>query len=593
MKKALKNGLITSSIILGSAALGVGIFAAIRFILVPYLESKEEVITKDTIKIERNYQKNNNFNLVEFPHNEKNFLGARGLEKLNNVLNERLPFASEVDQLKYIAFNNQRVLPASGQVNGQYNPYTMELDIDTRRFIDSGLFVSNQTTDYELNQRVEFVFSVILHEYGHHLANSYITSVNFDDPENYNKQNQPILVPYVDNKFIYKNTSEQFLTRWKEALNYDNEELAEFEKNQFLENSEQAPVFLTFSSKELFDAANHGMSNDYLKIANSGQSFTSQLNYQNNKNISIKWNASDLANYYYGVDELFTRQLVSLNYLPSQITLLGNSWDSFTPDIILRNNMKIDNSLQYVWNNNQQIFAVDNIFGGLILQKDSTTKQIDNNAKKLLSVYQDAIGQGKLISQIFFDNSKNKSGIPDLDSNRPNIRKEDFNKIKIGGFIPKNSTIKGLVFNFENNKQLIVKFEHIFKSKNLHAKNRPDATIYSDDNDNYLPYISEQIDLDKISIDEIISIDVWDDFNHDNQLDLNENKLIERKDIVSVRPITTFRESLKQKIRTYQNPPQQQYQDRFVYPGKEVVGADVFKIYYDQNNKIKLVKKSI
>ena len=211
----------------------------------------------------------------------------------------------------------------------------------------------------------------------------------------------------------------------------------------------------------------------------------------------------------------------------------------------------------------------------------------------LLLLSRDAIGQGKLISQIFFDNSKNKSGIPDLDSNRPNIRKEDFNKIKIGGFIPKNSTIKGLVFNFENNKQLIVKFEHIFKSKNLHAKNRPDATIYSDDNDNYLPYISEQIDLDKISIGEIISIDAWDDFNRDNQLDLNENKLIERKDVVSIRPITTFRESLKQKIRTYQNSPQQQYQDRFVYPAKEVVGADVFKIYYDQNNKIKLVKKSI
>lgn len=592
MKKALKNGLITSSIILGSAALGVGVFAVVRYVLVPYLEGNKHNTSKDAIKIERDYQKNNNFNLIEFPYQEKVFLGSRGLEKLNKVLNERLPFASEVDQLKYIAFNNQNALPASGQVNGQYNPYTMELDIDTRRFIDSGLFVTNQTTDYELNQRVEFVFSVILHEYGHHLANSYITAVNFDDLENYNKQNQPILVPYSGNQFIYKNTSQEFLTKWKAALNYDDTKLAELEKNQLLDGLDSAPVFSTFSSKELFAAANHGMTNDYLKIANSGQSFTSRLNFQNNKNISIKWNASDLANYYYGVDELFTRQLVSLNYLPSQINLLGNSWDSFTPDIILRNNMKIDNNFQYVWDNNQQIFAVDNIFGGLILEKDSTSHEINNNAQKLLSVYQDAIGQGKLISQIFFDNSKNKKGIPDLDANRPNIRKEDFNRIKIGGFIPKHSTIKGLILNFEDNNQQIVKFEHIFQSKNLHGKNRPDATAYSEDNDNYLPYISEEIDLTKIPIDKITSIDVWDDFNRDNQLNSNENKIIEKKDVVTTRPITTFRESLKLKIRTYKESPQR-YEDRFAHAGAEVVGANVFKINYDQNNKIKLVKKII
>ena len=62
--------------------------------------------------------------------------------------------------------------------------------------------------------------------------------------------------------------------------------------------------------------------------------------------------------------------------------------------------------------------------------------------------------------------------------------------------------------------------------------------------------------------------------------------------MVTTRPITTFRESLKLKIRTYKESPQR-YEDRFAHAEKEVVGANVFKINYDQNNKLKLVKKII
>ena len=130
------------------------------------------------VMIKRDYKQNHNFNLVEYEYGGQYFLGQDGLKLLSQTLNERLPFGPEVDQLKYISFNHPLALPGPGRINGQYNPFTMELDIDVRNFFDQN------TQNYipaSLEQKVEFVFTVILHEYGHHLACLLYTSDAADE----------------------------------------------------------------------------------------------------------------------------------------------------------------------------------------------------------------------------------------------------------------------------------------------------------------------------------------------------------------------------------------------------------------------------
>ena len=592
MKKAWKNVLTTGAIVLGGLTIGIGVFFAITLIQKPKITD-----TKNAFILKRDYKQNNNFNLIEFPYKpnwadeEKFFLGEKGLAKLNQTLNERLPFASEVDQLKYIAFNNQKSLPGPGQVNGQYNPYTMELDIDTRYFIDNGNYLKDDTTEAQLNERVEFVFATILHEYGHHLANSYITAVKPNDARSYNSKNsgKEILVPSNQpNMFIYKNISEQFMNSWQDALNYDKDKFSQLEKNQANDSAKDI-LYSKYSSKEIFDAANHGLTNDFQRLSNSPEEFQTLLPSTDGKIQSFSPKLANLVKYSYGVDELFTRHLVSLNYIqPQQITLNSN-WDSYTPDIILRNKMSLDQNKQLKWEDNQRIFAVDNIFGGLLKssnqQADTSSQTIANNSEKLLKTYREAMGYGKLISQIYFNNENNRLGI-----NESHISRNDFEQIKIGGFVKKDSNIKGLIINYDKDKKILVEFENIFQGVNLHAKNSPEAKTYTENNNEYYSYISKPINLSKLDLSKIDSITAWQDSNNDQNLDDNESILINKGQVVDSRPINTFREVLKQRVRTYAGV-NVALPDQVFYLNGTLRGASIYELNFsDQDQKLKFIK---
>ena len=591
MKKAWKNVLTTGAIVLGGLTIGIGVFFAITLIQKPKITD-----TKNAFILKRDYKQNNNFNLIEFPYRpdwaneDKFFLGPKGLEKLNQTLNERLPFASEVDQLKYIAFNNQKSLPGPGQVNGQYNPYTMELDIDTRYFIDNGNFLTDDTTEAQLNERVEFVFATILHEYGHHLANSYITAVRPNDARSYNSKNsgKEILVPSNQpNMFIYKNISDQFMSSWQDALNYDKDQFSQLEKNQANDSAKDI-LYTKYSSKEIFDAANHGLTNEFQRLSNSPEEFQTLLPSTDGMIQSFSPKLANLVKYSYGVDELFTRHLVSLNYIqPKQITLNSN-WDSYTPDIILRNKMSLDQNKQLKWEDNQRIFAVDNIFGGLLKsanQQVDNSETIDNNAQKLLTTYRDAMGYGKLISQIYFNNENNRLGI-----NESHISRNDFEQIKIGGFVKKDSNIKGLIINCSDGNKKLIEFENIFQGVNLHAKNSPEAKTYTDNNNEYYSYISKPINLAELDLSKINSITAWEDSNNNQNLDDNESITITKNQVVDSRPINTFREVLKQRVRTYAGVnvalPDQEF-----YLNGTLRGASIYELNFsDQDQKLKFIK---
>lgn len=578
--KFLKNTLIFILSLLSGVVVGIcGFFIVKAVINVNTHNNDMAPRGKIAYKIDRDYKTNKNFTLIEYEYEGKTFLGPEGLELLNNVINEKLPFGSEVDQLKSISFNDTSVLPKSiDLINGQYNPSTMELNIDLRRFIKNSSYDSSS-----LMTRVNWVYSVILHEYGHHLANSYITSIRFDDSQNINYQNpKQMLSLYHEEKnkklFLVKNLSKNFYNEWINALNYNNEQLSKIEKeipgatlDQKDPNNKRVP---NISSKELFDVANYPIYNlpiynDYINKINSlyKRAEISIMNGNGAVGLSVvDLPISNLVRYTYGIDELLTRHLVSFNYIPhpnnmknyydyftfnleslqiSNYKTSGNiELNSYAPDVILKQPIEIkindaDRSVSYVWNN--RIHQADNIFGG-----ELTNTWVTPKFNEILNSYRSAFGYGKLISQIYFDNSNKKTN----DKNSMDFGKykpEDFSKIKIGGYLPKNSKIGGLLL-MSNNGTVIQEIKiHKLKSTSLKAKSSPIATEYIPISDDYDQYISDVIDLNYKDLSNI-SLSYWEDNDINGIFEPNIGdsiKLFTQSDITTSRPITTFRETLE------------------------------------------------
>ena len=524
------------------------------------------VNNRQAIKIDRDYSQNHNFNLIEYQYNGQYFLGQDGLNLLNQALNERLPFGPEVDQLKYISINHPFSLPGIGRVNGQYNPLTMELDLDVRSFFDTN---SGNYINGTLEQKVEFVYTIILHEYGHHLANSYITAVDPDDPLSYNNLNSTqhkIFSPIGQQRFVQKSLAGDFFNQWLEALNYTNANLEQLETNQA---GKTTNVYKTYSSKRIFEAANYGPSNDSRAFAASTQRFEGAFGI--NQTAFFNASLSNMAAYSYGVDELFTRHLVSFNYLPKVFPFWSGHIDTYSPDVALINQIILkNNNTEYDWN--ERAYAVDNIFGGFIKQANQTETRFDPKFNQLLNAYKAVVGEGKLVSQIFFDNTENFSRLSNNNWTSQRLTSAGFNRIKIGGYIPVNSKIKGLIIQFDDDTKALITFDKVFESKNLHTKNSPAQTNYTENNDLFKTYISKAIDLNDPLFENrtIVNIGAWEDKSDDNEVTTDELKTIENNQIVSTRPITTFRESLKQKNAEFDNRDQliQNARPRyFVAPG--------------------------
>ena len=555
MKSSAKNIITSIAVLAVGAAAGAGLFFGVQALL----QLSNPPLPNKPIEIKRDYNQERNFNLIEYQYNGQYFLGQSGLDLLNRELNERLPFGPEIDQLKYISFNHPYSLPDPkvAQINGQYNPFTMELDIDTRRFIDKNQFAT-------LEQKVEFVFTIILHEYGHHLANSYMTAIEADDPQAYNKnQSDPqkqLWVPLNgDNIFLEKNLPNSFFRQWEDALNYDKDNFKQSEMQQQQPNI----LYKKIPSKQLYDVANHGWSEDFKKFTTTNPNEYPEIEkvypvgLGKDQKEFTNANLRNLTSYAYGIDELLTRHFVTFNYLPKTFPIWSTAIDAYTFDAVLRNQMNIENfgnsSASYAWDNN--IFAVDNIFGGILKQANNAKDVVvDSSAQKILKAYKDVVGEGKLVSQIFFNNSSVKSDGQSPSTWTPQRQNEnDLRKIKIGGYLPKDNPdkIKGLVVQFENSEKEVVRFEHVFtKTKNLHTKEQPDAKTYTENEDNFDPYITNEIDLNGKSA--IVDIQAWTDQDDNEDFDqATEMQSIQRTDIVTERPITTFRESFQRKQRLY------------------------------------------
>ena len=522
--------------------------------------------------------------LIDYEYSSKNFLGTKGLKLLNEMIKEKLPYSSEVCALQSISFNNELALPDSvSSINGSYNSVTMEINIDTRDLmLKSACLDASLITDEELQARVYYVYSVILHEYGHHIANIYASSIRYDDSQNYNQSidaKQRLVCKSTSSIDYYENVPSVFMTNWMSALNYSN-------KNQNILSAFSASPYSKYTAKQYFEIFNVISNSDYSSLIKNYYTtfYVPTFNYNSSGSPMYELSYSNLS-YYYSFQELFTRELSMLNYLNPNYNFYYNYFGTLITPSNVSNAPSIDVSLRNQAVNSSSgfnvnsIYAADNIYGGTI-QGINQNIEVNNNSQDLYNAYSEVMGYGKLISQIYMDDSEQYSKV---DGNYYVVNKlpsSSFNEIKIGGFIHKNSNIKSLLLWKSDNDYTQINL-HQINSPGLSGKSSLFATTYAYTNNEYVSYISDEIDMSTIDF-ERTQIKYWDDENQDGIIQSSEIKSINNDQIASTRPITTFRSKFKVwgvNGKTYF------YEDK--------VGVNVWDINWVSSNNSLVFKKSI
>ncbi|ENY69195.1 Hypothetical protein MAU_1370 [Metamycoplasma auris 15026] len=342
---------------------GIG-YLTYRFLKVTYAKIDDsnyeshiviEKNNKDELIFNRKEGQNHSFKIgnltiIEKPYltanNKKEyFLGELGMSLLNTMFKERALFGPEINYLKAIRINDTFNADLDLNANGIYLPATQEIYIPIRSLLQDNIqslsrYRNNDFKKFIIAKRVEYIFGTIMHEYTHHIDNSYNkvlkendplsdnSLVSYSDPHNHGFGRDVTVKKEINNK--------KFLTDFRNNLHYH--EIKDTEKNIYLRNSndfnyiEKAiPVYKDFSANDLFKVANYANLTEEekqrYKILNSNFYF-----FNNNKDIPIAFaNPTNLKQlrYLYSFVELIPRELIKLSLGP-------NDW-FYDPRVLFNN----------------------------------------------------------------------------------------------------------------------------------------------------------------------------------------------------------------------------------------------------------------
>ena len=472
--------------------------------------------------------------LVEHESDGYYFLGDEGLKILNQRIKDDLQFGPEIETLKLIRINNLGLL--STNVNGQYNPFTQEIDISISNFNNS--WFQNITA----KEKVDLIYPTIFHEYGHHFSNTYITSIYTSDPRNSKK-----LYSQSGNKSIHKNIPTYFLNEFEKSLHYSNSSESLLLSN----NKDSISSFKT--AKELFDKANgidvknYSDDNNFLGI--DQMNLDTKIPFKN-KEYHFQINSQNYF-YYFSIDELLTRKLQQISYIDNingksiannTTTFTGTEFKTkFSPSTmafdISKNKQieRVDNNNNYIVDN--ELILMDYPYGGDFIDQNNTVHNIKSTVRDLWSAYVEMGGYNYGISQIYLENTSEQVNPTERNSLKP----ENFKNIKFTGFLDnsKRNTYKGLLLSQDGK---YVNYDFItnnYEYKLLNAK----SSVLSLTRDivqpiNKFGYMTDYIDISNIDLSKPIK--VWNDANNN---DVVESQEMESLTVSPHRPTTTFRES--------------------------------------------------
>ncbi len=523
--KVLKMVLMTT--LLTASVVAVGAIAWFIPTIMKHGNNTPKDDSKNSEFVTLNKSENTPVKLIENETNGKYFFGMEGLKKLNEKIKYDLQFGPEIEQLKSIRINNNSILNEG--VLGQYSPATNEIEISIKHLVP-------YYNDLPIEQKINLIFPTIFHEYGHHFANTFITSIAKNDPNN-NKSK------------INKNIPTKFLQAFEKSLHYSAD--ANIGKNQ---NKEYVSSFK--NAKTLYEESNN---NGYLGL--DDKNFEIQVPFWTYHDVlSLEFRiTSNKYSYIFSIDELLTRKLQQITFIDKiNEHSFGNETIQFTGNMIknqfylstmaedISRNVPITNTSKNTYEVGNDLILEDYPYGG-DYKGTNRTITLPSTVDKLWKAYYDISGSDYGISQIYLKNIMKNNNDSEIEP-KYQLKKENFEEIKFTGFLEGKQN-KALILPTKNNgekKILFVKNKYEYHKINA-KKEILDKTWTLNKNNDKIGYTTEYESIK--DIDTTKPIKVWTDENNNDKIEPNERKSLT---ISSERPTSTFRESLQS---LYPNEP--------------------------------------
>ncbi len=241
------------------------------------------------------------------------WLGKKGRELLIHRIRTELQKGPEFTLLKDIIIGDENKIQEES--NGVYIPASNEIVINThhfRHFFPTINSTDEKAVDINLKYKVEQVMEVLTHEYGHHIAYTYLNSSRFGNSNTTPVSGEGAL--YHDSIHGRKvgEWNKSFIRDFKHLLHYDDETSPLYTSSNI---NRTEPFYKSigsyFRAKDIFDLANgaekpeYGLIDKGLRFGAWGREFT--------KNSRAK--SDDKIGYMYSLDEIYTRKYLQLTYV--------------------------------------------------------------------------------------------------------------------------------------------------------------------------------------------------------------------------------------------------------------------------------------
>ncbi len=509
------------------------------------------------------------FQIKEYPYSDGSYwLDNDGLKLLRKEIKKKLYHGQEITTLDGMIFGNVNMIGSDS--NGLYFPLTKETFFN----------IENWKNHKHLSpiEKIRGIMSTITHEYGHHIANMYLTTSYSNHSWHGDNGNIP-MAKKADGSWDLTNWNGEFTETFYRTLHYDDESYL-YSRDGIISDSKpisynKTSIARYVSLHDLFWSANS--KNHDLKYDEDGDIFGVPGTM---KNVPKHYEEVKVANqegapndkwyikYRYTLDEIVTRQLEQLMYvydIPKNKNFFGHMVREdggkkyITRDSFLSDARSSSEIYRNITNNTDLINSP--------YYKDA---MFSNKTKpeKIYNAFRDAMGYHKMISNIYGLNKTFATVDTETGSKYASYNDGDLNqhKFRITGWTPKE--VKGIYYGDKNTDQKeidknLMKFPkeeerkklwHFDRKDKLFAQKTIDSNPYKMNGDDWLPFSTNKYLDSQLNHKNNQEFRWWID--KDNNGKASPTELLSTKEILDkynktsrdsvinrVLPVSTFRQT--------------------------------------------------
>lgn len=300
---------IISKIVMGVGAIGLTTGGGVLIYTFVKKDNKEYHEPNIINKV-KNFQSDAEHFTINQWYKTKPYLDKDGIEKLEERIRNDLGYGPEIYGLNSINLSEGIIIPKED--NGSFYETTKEIFVNTNNMRllvpDSG----------RVENKVEVIFQIIFHEYGHFLASSYL------------KNNKTLNIPstiYSGKGISRKTTSwnESFVTQFKNELYYDIDSPLNTHKNININSKDYILLASQYNAKNLFDISNGKNDPVYANINNLVM-YPWEIHNQTEPPHVLSPHKLE---YLYSMDELFARKYQQIGMVLKPWNTADDNWDGW------------------------------------------------------------------------------------------------------------------------------------------------------------------------------------------------------------------------------------------------------------------------